>query len=105
METKSYVMTLASGTVISGLRLNGNNYISREQLSPETFSEDAMLEVRISDGQREEVIQNAKLENLTMWGDETWIIIRQKTAEELAAEKLAATIDYIAVMAGVDLDE
>ena len=37
MDNKKYSITLADGTVISDLRLNGNNYISETPLTPELF--------------------------------------------------------------------
>ena len=37
MNNKIYKITLADGTVIDNLTLNGNNYISKEVVDPSIF--------------------------------------------------------------------
>ena len=51
MEDKTYSITLADGTVIGDLKLNGNNFISKSPIAKEMF-EDCCSPVVISDGRR-----------------------------------------------------
>ena len=39
MEDKTYSITLADGTVIDDLKLNGNNFISKSPITKEIFED------------------------------------------------------------------
>ena len=39
MEDKTYSITLADGTVIGDLKLNGNNFISKSPIAKEMFED------------------------------------------------------------------
>lgn len=99
---KTYSITLADGTVLSNLKLNGNNYISTEEIKDEVF-EDNLYSVTISDGESEEAHTNMELIQLKKYGAEYWFILRDIPADELAKLKLQADIAYLAMMTGVKL--
>ena len=81
MEDKTYSITLADGTVIDDLKLNGNNFISKSPITKEIF-EDCCSPVVISDGETEVVHDNMELVQLTrslpfpwMW-PRIWFILQ-----------------------------
>ena len=105
METKTYKITLADGTEIKNLTLNGNNFISDEDLTESTFAR-KLHEVTITDSDGgEEKIENGELISLRKDGGKTWFIIREIPANVLKERKTQADIQYIAMMADIDLEE
>lgn len=102
MDEKIYTITLKDGTQIENLRMNGNNFISQEQINPEIF--DGNLEkVTINDGENDEVHENMGLVQVTQMGDEYWFILRDIPASEIANEKLRSDLDYLAMMTNVEI--
>lgn len=97
-----YKVTLADGTEITGLTLNGNNFISRNPIDRNIFT-DNLSPVIISEGNTEEIHDSMDLIHLTTMGNETWFALRDLTASELAAIKTRSDIDYIAMMCDVEL--
>lgn len=102
MDEKIYTITLKDGTQIENLRMNGNNFISQEQINPEIF--DGNLEkVTINDGENDEVHENMGFVQVTQMGDEYWFVLRDIPASEIANEKLRSDLDYLAMMADVEI--
>jgi hypothetical protein len=104
MEKRTWTITLADGTTLEGLGLNGNNYISSKKITEDVFT-DNLNTVTISDGEHEEVHENMELVRITKVGANYWFILRDLTAQELAEMKTQANIEYIAMMADIDLEE
>ncbi len=63
MDEKIYTITLADGTLIENLRLNGNNYISTEPIN-EVIFEGNCSPIVISDGTHNETHDNAVLQSI-----------------------------------------
>lgn len=97
-----YKVTLADGTEITGLTLNGNNFISMKPIEKSIF-ENNMSPVIITEGNANEIHDSMDLIHLTTMGNETWFALRDLTAEELTAIKTRSDIDYIAMMCDIDL--
>ena len=92
-------IALSNGTELTGLELNGNNYISKEALTEETFN-DGLSPVAING----EVHDQMALAQCIQHEDgRTWFILRDVTAEEVAQAKLRADIDFLALMTDVEL--
>lgn len=102
MNEKIYKITLADGTVIENLRLNGNNYISDKALSADTFLGN-LGTVTINDGEKDTVYENMSLVQLAKYDDEYWFILRTMTKKELQEIKNRSDIDYIAMMTDIEL--
>lgn len=98
MEEKIYTITLEDGTQIENLRMNGNNFISQEQINPEIFDGN-LGEVTIND----ELHENMGLVQVTQMGDEYWFVLRDIPASEIANKKLRSDLDYLAMMADVEI--
>lgn len=102
MENKTYSITLADGTVIGDLKLNGNNFISKTKVSHDVFA-DNCSPVTISDGEVEEVHDNMELVQITEMGDDYWFVLRDISKAEMEKIKMQSDIEYIAMMSGVEL--
>ena len=102
MEKKLYQITLDDGTEIPNLRLNGNNFISEEKLDESIF-ENNLHSVLISDGEHEEVHGQMDLVQLIKYEGEYWFVLIDVSEEELKYRRLRADLDYVAMMADVEL--
>lgn len=102
MEEKTWKITLADGTSIGGLKLNGNNFISGTEITKELF-EDNLSEVIIEGGDEAEIHENMELVQISKMGDEWWFILREIPAEELKQMALDAKLDYLSMMIDEEL--
>lgn len=102
MDEKIYKITLADGTVIDNLRMNGNNYISDTELTADMFLGN-LSTVTINDGERDVVYKNMSLVQIVKYDEEYWFILRTMTKRELQDLKNRSDIDYIAMMTDVEL--
>ena len=101
-ENKIYSMTLADGTVIDNLRLNGSVYISTEEVSSDIFV-DNCDPVVISDGTETETHPHMALVAVEQHGDKYWIMLRDRSIAELDKLKIMADIEYLAMMTDTDM--
>ena len=77
-----YTITLSDGSTIEHLRLNGNNFISRIEVTEEDF-EGKLGEVIISDGNGYvQIMHDAELVQIINEGAEWWFILRELTDDE-----------------------
>ena len=102
MNNKIYKITLADGTVIENLKLNGNNFVSDREITSEMFGGN-LSKVTIHDGEKDTVLKNMELVQIAKYGEEYFFILRQLTDKELQDIKNRADIDYIAMMTDVEI--
>lgn len=93
-EKEIFSISLANGTQISNLELNGNNFISKIEITSEMFK-NGLIEVDISSNKGTVyTIKNAKL--IQILEDKTtntwWFILVEKSIEELKFEQITAEI-------------
>lgn len=105
---KSWKITLADGTKLENLGLNGNNFISDTKLTEDDF-EGKLLNVKIEgkteDGQ--EIIEehnHMELIQIVQYDDGYYFALRDLTEEELEKMKMQSDIEYLAMMSDVDLE-
>lgn len=96
---ENITIALSNGTELTGLELNGNNYISPEKLTEDTFA-DGLSPVVINGEEHE---QMALVQCIQHADGRTWFILRDATAEEVANAKLRSDIDFIALMSDIEL--
>lgn len=96
---ENITIALSNGTELTGLELNGNNYISPEKLTEDTFA-DGLSPVVINGEEHE---QMALVQCIQHADGRTWFILRDVIAEEIANAKLRSDIDFIALMSDIDL--
>ena len=102
MDEKTYAITLADGTALTGLRLNGNNYIPDAEIAPAMFAGNCSPVV-ISDGENEETHDNMKLIQITHVDEEYWFVLLDVPESELRRLKMQSDLEYLAMMTGVEL--
>ena len=100
MNEKIYTVILPSITV-ENLKLNGNNFISENKLSKEMFNN--LSEVRITNGDTEEIHTNMSLVRLYDYENGSAFILKDMSNEEIAQIKMKSDIDYLAMMCDVEL--
>lgn len=93
MEAK-YEMTLADGSKLIGLALNGNNYVSPTEVTEDVFT--GKLEtVTISDGETTEVLHNVELIQIAHYADGWYISLREIPEEKQRQMDIdALTVDH-----------
>lgn len=97
---ENFTIALSNGKQLKDLELNGSNFITREEVTPETF-EDGLSPVVINGEEHEQMalVQIARHED-----GRYWFILRDVTPEEIAQAKLRSDIEYIAMMADIELE-
>lgn len=102
MDEKNYKITLADGTELSNLTINGNNFISEATIDPGIFQSNCSPVV-ISDGEHDETHENMELVQVTEVNGQSWFVLRDMTPKELEQAKIKSDIEYLAMMCDVDL--
>jgi hypothetical protein len=88
-----YTITLADGTELKNLELNGNNYISETIIDNSVFN-DNLSTVNIFDGETDTTYTNMVLvQNTTYDGITSWFILRERTEQEKNDELIQNKID------------
>lgn len=103
MDPKTYSVTLANGTILCNLRMNGNTFISQEPVDPAIFDGNC-AGVVVSDGVTEET--HAFMEYVPTAQPvvgEFWFSLRDVSEQELTMMRMQVNIEYIGMMAGVEL--
>lgn len=99
---KIYQITLADGTVLSDLCLNGNNFISDKKIDKSTF-EYNLDTVIISDGETETTYHNMALVQIVQMTDgKYWFVLRELSKQEIKEAEVRADIDYLYMMTDVE---
>lgn len=91
MEKRIWKITLADGTSLDGLDLNGNNYISSAVVAEDTFT-GKLSSVTIEGPDGTQTYQDMKLVQISKVGKSYWFILAEKTAEEKQKELAAAAL-------------
>lgn len=102
MEEHKYSITLSDGSIISGLTLNGNSYISKTEINKKQFAGN-LSSVKISDGIDTNIYANMELVQINKYDNEWWFILRELTEKEVADRKLRADVDFISMMTDIEL--
>ena len=83
-----YKITLKDGIVVDNLELNGNNYISQDEVSEDIFTTENTSHMVIEGGEKPEICENMILCNFWTAADGTHIIFREKSETDLMRERL-----------------
>lgn len=98
-----YTITLADGTVLNNLELNGNNYVSKTAIAESTLSKKNLKHIVINDGTKSVDEYDKVLIQLAQYDDEYHFILANKDPMDGKFEDIESKIDYIAMMAEVEL--
>lgn len=103
-----YTITLSDESKLKNLTLNGNNFITAQEITEETFR-GKLSRVKIEcddDGMMSDIcgeFSNMELVQCRKYGAEYWFILREIPPEKFEMLRLAGNIDYVAMMTGVTL--
>lgn len=102
-----YTITLSDGTKLPRLTLNGNNFVSQEEITEDIFV-GRMSEVIISSERGRLVLHNARLIAIHTYPDDPnlpgwYFVIEETPKEELERQRMLANIQYLAMMTDTDL--
>lgn len=100
---KVYTVTLADGTELTGLHLNGNNFVSDTPVTKEQF-EFSCSPVTISDGEITEKHENMELVHMQVIEGKWYFVLLDVPPEELWRQKMEADMMYLSMMTDVELD-
>ncbi|MBQ7544943.1 MAG: hypothetical protein IJT02_08370 [Synergistaceae bacterium] len=115
MEKGTFTVTLADGTQLSGLGLNGNNFVSKKEVTADTFRGKLSKVIIEGDAEADEAgligtHHNMELVQIAHYTQAThgcedgyYFVLREIPAAELEALRNRGDIDYIAMMTGVEL--
>lgn len=106
MEEILYTVILADGTELNNLGLNGNNFVSSEDIDGDIFMDNCSpVTISYNDGENvhEEFHKNMELVQISKIDNNTLFVLRDISDEELARIKMQADIEYIAMMSNIEL--
>lgn len=92
---KQYAITLADGTKLTGLGLNGTIFVSPEKVDETIFKDNlSVMTVTVSDGEveTETVYYNIVFIKQQKWPDGYYLAFYQKSKQELAKEAMDKAI-------------
>lgn len=106
-------ITLSDGTQLTGLGLNGNNFISKNPITKETFTGKlgrVVISGEVDAGADAGLIgEHGRMELIRCEQDAGLggyaFVLRELSASELETAQIKANIAYTAMMSGVDLDD
>lgn len=88
VEIPTYTITLADGTVLENLQINGNNFISAEFVEDSVFDNN-LSTVTFSYEDKERTYHNMVLIQNMVYDGKSWFILAEKTAEQIREERIA----------------
>lgn len=86
-----YKITLADGTKLENLELNGNNYIAPGIVEDSVFA-DNLDPVTITDGETTEIFTDMRLMSNRVDKGRSWFVLGEKSAQDKAMERINAMI-------------
>lgn len=90
-----YTITLANGKKLTGLDMNGTNYVSKEKVD-ETIFKDNLSTMKVSDGKTETTYTDMVFVQQMEWADGTfYLAFREKTKEEKLAAAISANANSV----------
>lgn len=97
-----YTIRLADGRELTGLGINGNNYVSGERVDEGIFANN-LTTMTVWDGETETTYKNMELVQQMKLGDGYYLCFRQLTEAEITATELQQALAevYEMILGGV----
>lgn len=103
---KSFKITLADGTQLKNLKLNGNNYISKVKITEDDFKGKlSKITIENETDKTFEKLEHVELVQIVHYEDGYYFVLRQLSTDEIDKLKMQGDIEYLAMMTDVDLEE
>ena len=101
----SFAITLSDGSKVEGLELNGNNFISKNEISKNTFTGKLSHVTITGDSEKDEaglIGEHTNMELIRCEYDKElggWaVVLRELSAAELREKEVNARLDFIEIM-------
>lgn len=107
-KTRKWKITLSDGTELTNLRLNGNNFVSEVEVTEDTFKgklSKVNFEGEVNGNAFNQECNQMELVQVAHYEDGYYFVLREITQEELEKIKTRADIEYLAMMANIDMEE
>ena len=104
----TYTLYTDDVKLADGLTLNGTNYVSKDEVDVSGLPKVFKLTVKDNDGNTTEEFEHAKLLQQVQyaWDDNKFYLAFAPVSEqEIMNAEFKANIEYLAMMADVDIDE
>lgn len=98
-----FTITLSDGTTIENLKLNGNNFVSEHPIEKSVFDGKLSTVTFSRVGGDSQTYENMRLEQIMPFEGAYLILILPIPKDELNAMKIQSDIEYISMMADIDL--
>lgn len=105
---KKYTLYADGVKLAEGLTLNGTNYLSKDEVDVSGLPKVFKLTVKDSEGNTTEEFEHAKLLQQVQyaWDDNKfYLAFAPVSQQEIMNAEFKANIDYLAMVADVDIDE
>ncbi|MCI9038673.1 MAG: hypothetical protein HFJ29_02145 [Clostridia bacterium] len=105
---KSWKITLSDGTQLTDLRLNGNNFVSETEITEDIFKgklSKVKFEGEVNGNTFNQECNQMELVQVAHYEDGYYFVLREVSQEELEKMKTRADIEYLAMMADIDMEE
>lgn len=100
----TYSIDLGNGTVLNGLTLNGNNYVSQEEISEEIFDGMGNVIITGSDGSTYEM-EKVELVYIQRFSDGYYFVLHELSESEIKEAATDAQVLFTALMTDTLLEE
>ena len=90
----TYTITLADGTKLTNLSVNGNNYVSKEKIDEAVFKNN-LTKITISDGEKETTMHYVEFVSQVEINNEWYLCFREISENERAITDLQVAIAEI----------
>ncbi len=105
---KSWKITLSDGTQLTNLRLSGNNFISETEITEDIFKgklSKVSFEGEVNGNPFKQECNQMELVQIVHYEEGYYFVLREVSQEELEKIKTRADIEYLAMMADIDMEE
>lgn len=98
---ESISIKLSNGKLLNNLYMNGNCLYSENEIDNDLLTDDLLQEIEINGVVYHDITLVRKWEQDGYY----YIALRQKTEDELWKEQYVANLEYLAMMADIDMEE
>ena len=100
-----YTIDLGNGHILDNVTVNGNNYVSSDELTEEVF--DGMETVTIRDNETDEIteLHNAVLVALSQYPEGWYFVLREMTEAEIKEAARDAQVLFTAIATDTLIEE
>ena len=92
-----YTIDLGNGTTLNGLELNGNNYVSKEELTEDIFEDMDIATITNEDTGEVSELNSPILVALSEYPEGWYFVLREQTEEEIKEVERDAQILFTAI--------